>query len=202
MLVNWVGVILGWPVRGWGGRVGRVRMVVRVGVGVLAAALLGGAVWLAWVVTAQRMGAAMGLGPADGVVVVERCYEVSDGEGNSDGTDCQGRFTPAGAGGDQARPIVVRGATGKHRAGTRLPVRLAQGVAHEPSSSPAVKYGVVAGMILVAGAVPAGWLLTAAWRGRALEGTVLFGAVFAGLTAVAVLGIAVGLFAGIVEVFL
>ncbi|MFE7594366.1 hypothetical protein ACFU6K_33670 [Kitasatospora sp. NPDC057512] len=179
-----------------------MRTAARIAAGALAVALLAGAAWLAWTLTAERMSAAMGLGPPDGVVVVEECYEVSDSEGYSDGTDCKGRFTPAGGGADRARPIVVQDTNGKHRAGTLLPVRLAKGVAHEPSASPAVKYGIAAAMILVLGTVSAGWLLTAAWRGRAPEGSVLLTSTLVGLMAVAVLGIAAGLLAGIVALFL
>ncbi|MFE4515559.1 hypothetical protein ACFRMQ_15365 [Kitasatospora sp. NPDC056783] len=179
-----------------------MRTATRIAAGVLAVALLAGAAWLAWTLTAQRISAAMGLGPPDGVVVVEECYEVSDSEGYNDGTNCRGRFTPAGGGADQARPIVVHDTSRKHPAGTLLPVRLAKGVAHEPSASPAIKYGIAAAMILVLGAVSAGWLLTTAWRGRAPDGSALLTSALVGLMAVAVLGIAAGLLAGIVALFL
>lgn len=178
------------------------RVAVRAVAGMLAVAFLTGAVWLAWWLSAERMGAAMGLGPPDGVVLVDRCYEVSDSEGNSDGTNCQGRFTPAGASAGDARPIVVNGTTGKHRAGTRLPVRLVRGVAYEPSSAPAVKYGTGAGAVLVLGAVPAGWLLVGVRRGEAPEVMTLVVGLFIGFAAVAVLGIVVGLLAGLVELAL
>ncbi|MBD0669585.1 hypothetical protein [Streptomyces sp. CBMA156] len=164
----------------------------------LAVAILTGAVALAWWLAAERMSAAMGLGPPDGVVVVEECYDVEDGEGNSDGTDCKGRFTPAGASADESRPIVVRGAVKKHRPGTRLSVRLARGKAYEPSTAPAMKFGIGAGLILTLGAVPAGWLLVGAWRGRAPEGESLVVGVVGGMMAVIVLGIVVGLFAVII----
>ncbi|MFF3001936.1 hypothetical protein ACFVTF_03900 [Kitasatospora sp. NPDC057940] len=178
------------------------RVAVRAVAGLLAVALLTGAVWLAWWLSAERIGAAMGLGPPDGVVLVDHCYEVSDSEGYSDGTDCQGQFTPVGASADEARPIVVSGTAGKHRAGTRLPVRLVRGVAYEPSSAPAVKYGIGAGMALVMGAVPAGWLLVGVRRGEAPEFMTLLFGLLIGFTAVVVLGIVVGLLAGLVELAL
>ncbi|MFJ3220252.1 hypothetical protein ACIPLC_30570 [Kitasatospora sp. NPDC086801] len=177
-------------------------MAVRMAAGMLAVALLTGAGSLAWWLSAERMGAAMGLGPPDGMVLVERCYEVSDSEGASDGTDCQGRFTPAGASADESRAVVVSGTTGRHRAGTRLPVRLVRGVAYERSSAPAMKYGIGAGMILVLGAVPAGWLLVGVRRGAVPEGMTLVVGLLIGLAAVAALGIVVGLLAGLVELAL
>ncbi|MFF4926120.1 hypothetical protein ACWDD9_21020 [Kitasatospora sp. NPDC001119] len=179
-----------------------MRTATRIAAAVLAVALLAGAAALTWTLAAERMSAALGLGPPDGVVVVEDCYEVSDSEGYNDGTNCKGRFTPAGGGADQARPIVVQDTSGKHRAGTRLPVRLAKGVAHEPSASPVIKYGIAAAMILVLGTVSAGWLLTTAWRGHAPEGSILLTSAGVGLMAVMLLGIAAGLLAGIVALFL
>ncbi|MEU9075532.1 hypothetical protein [Kitasatospora sp. NPDC048538] len=178
------------------------RTMARAAAAVLATAFLAAAVSLAWWAAADRIAAAMGLGPADGVVLVERCYDAYDSEGDNDGTDCAGRFTPAGAPPAQARPILVRGATDKHPAGARLTVRLVGGVAYEPSSSPAVKAGIVAAVILALGAAPAGWLLVGARRGRAPDGGALVVSLFVGLGAVAVLGIAVGLVAGLVELVL
>ncbi|MFJ9605878.1 hypothetical protein ACIRS1_05910 [Kitasatospora sp. NPDC101176] len=175
------------------------RTMARAAAAVLAAAFLAGAASLAWWAAADRMAAAMGLGPADGVVLVERCYDAYDSEGGDDGTDCVGRFTPAGAPPEQARPILLKGATGEHPAGARLTARLAGGVAYEPSSSPAVKAGIVAAVILALGAAPAGWLLIGAWRGRTPDGGALVVGLFVGLGGVAALGIAVGLVAGLVE---
>ncbi|MEV7779481.1 hypothetical protein [Kitasatospora sp. NPDC088351] len=170
---------------------------------VLAAiGLLAGAGWLAWVLAAERVGAAVGLGPPSGVVLVEKCYDVSDDEGNSAGRDCRGQYTPAGGTAAGARPIVVRGVPRDHRAGTRLTVRLSHGVAYEPSSTPALRYGVVAGLIMVLGTVPATWFLSCARHGKLQDGSGYVAAGFAGLLGVPLLGIAVGLVAGIAEAVL
>ncbi|MFJ1708165.1 hypothetical protein [Kitasatospora sp. NPDC088346] len=152
-----------------------------------------------WLLTGERMGAALGIGPPGGDLVVARCYQVYDTEGYDDGRDCRGDFTPAGGSADAVRPMVLRGAAADHRPGTRLAVRLSHGAAYEPSAEPAVKYGIAAGLVLVVGGTLAAWLFACARHGRLQDGEGYVFAALAGLVGVPLLGIAVGVVAGLLE---
>lgn len=176
------------------------RRLARAAAALAAVACLVGTGSGIWFLAGERMGAALGIGLPGGDLVVSRCYEVYDSEGDDNGRDCRGEFTPAGASADAVRPMVLRGAAADHRPGTRLAVRLSHGAAYEPSSEPVVKYGIAAGLILVVGATLTAWLLSCARHGRFQEAEGYVFAALAGLIGVPLLGIAVGLVAGVAEV--
>ncbi|MEV0532913.1 hypothetical protein [Kitasatospora sp. NPDC050463] len=143
-----------------------MRWVFRVATLVAVLAVLAGSLWLVWALVGVRIVAAAGIGPVDGVVTVVRCYQTTDSDGNDDGIDCQGQYTPADAVGP-GRAITLSDAKESYPAGQRVEVRLAGGRAFQDSGFALIKYGMFAAVLLALGVSAAGWLVDTVRRGEA-----------------------------------
>ncbi|MFD8951253.1 hypothetical protein ACFV0B_20610 [Streptomyces xanthophaeus] len=161
------------------------------GLGVLV--VLGIAGWLVWALPGPQLGAVLGFGPVDGVVVVRECHEATDAEGYATGTDCTGRYTPRRAG-EPAREMVLDTAAEDHRPGTAVDVRTARGHAYELSGLAVFNYGTAAGLLLVPFLTLTAWLAACLRRRGGVppgpDGFLFAG--LAGLVLVIVLGAVVG----------
>ncbi|MBZ9597412.1 hypothetical protein NRK68_19620 [Streptomyces yangpuensis] len=177
-----------------------MRAVVRglgrgvAGVGVVVTLVAAG--WLMWVLPGPQMGAVLGFGPVDGVFRVHRCYEATDAEGYTTGTDCTGWYTPRRSG-EAAREIVLATAAEEYRRGARVEVRTARGRAYELSGSAVFNFGAAAGLLLVPFLTLAAWLFACARTGTVANGDGYFLASLAGLLAAIVLAAGAGLLVGI-----
>ncbi|MEV6308295.1 hypothetical protein AB0M10_06775 [Streptomyces sp. NPDC051840] len=103
--------------------------------------------WLIWVLPGPHLTAGLGIGPVDGTITISSCYEATDPEGNDDGTDCTGMYTPR-AEGEPRRRITLDKAATSHRAGSTVEVRLVRGRAYEPSGYATGTWVTVSGLIL------------------------------------------------------
>ncbi|MGW2270002.1 hypothetical protein [Streptomyces yangpuensis] len=177
-----------------------MRAVVRglgrgvAGVGVVLTLAVAG--WLMWVLPGPQLGAVLGFGPVDGVVRVYRCYEATDAEGYTTGTDCTGWYTPRRSG-EEAREIVLATAADEYRRGARVEVRTARGRAYELSGSAVFNFGAATGLLLVPFLALAAWLFACARGGTVADGDGYFMASLAGLFAAIVLAAVAGLLVGI-----
>ncbi|WP_328940388.1 hypothetical protein OG259_00860 [Streptomyces sp. NBC_00250] len=80
-------------------------------------------------------------------MTISSCYEATDLEGNSDGTDCSGTYTPRAAG-EPRRQVTLDKAATLHKPGSTLEVRMARGRAHELSGYALGTWLTVTGLIL------------------------------------------------------
>ncbi|MEW2175999.1 hypothetical protein AB0890_06610 [Streptomyces sp. NPDC005406] len=103
--------------------------------------------WLIWLLPGPHLAAVLGVGPVDGVMTISSCYDATDFEGNQDGTDCSGTYTPRGAG-EPRRRITLDKAGTSHKPGSTVEVRLARGRAHELSGYALGTWVTVTGLIL------------------------------------------------------
>ncbi|MER5279161.1 hypothetical protein ABT025_25920 [Streptomyces sp. NPDC002809] len=103
--------------------------------------------WLIWLLPAPHLAAVLGFGPVDGVMTITSCYEATDEQGNLDGTDCRGMYTPRAAG-EPRRRITLDRAAESHEPGSTVEVRLARGRAHELSGYALGTWITVTGVIL------------------------------------------------------
>lgn len=168
---------------------------------VCAVACVVGSGWLGWTTFGERMAAMAAIGPADGVLTVSRCFDLSDAEGYSLGTGCEGTFRPSGGVG-RRDGLKLRGADEKYRAGTRVEVRLADGIAFERSAVSFVQDGATLTLMGVVIGVPVAWLVASARRGRPVSGDGYVFALIAGTFCTLVLGLVVGLLTGLVAAVL
>ncbi|MER7732540.1 hypothetical protein ABTX80_16815 [Streptomyces erythrochromogenes] len=173
-------------VRGLGRGVAGAGVVVTLGV----------AGWLMWVLPGPQMGAVLGFGPVDGVVSVHHCYEATDAEGYTTGTDCTGWYTPRRPG-EAAREIVLDTAADEYRQGARVEVRTARGRAYELSGTAVFNFGTAAGLLLVPFLTLAAWLFACARSGTVANGEGYFFVSLVGLFAAVVLGAVAGALVGI-----
>ncbi|WP_053750058.1 hypothetical protein [Streptomyces sp. MMG1533] len=148
--------------------------------------------WLIWLLPGAPLAAVLGLGPVDGVMTIAECHEAHDVEGNADGTDCTGRYTPRRAG-EPSRAIVLNMAAKEHRPGSTVEVRTARGQAYEPSAVAVVSIGTITGLVLLPFLILSLWLFACARHGRWVNGEGYVFLALGGLFSVIVLGIVVGL---------
>ncbi|MFZ3475015.1 hypothetical protein ACODT3_00925 [Streptomyces sp. 4.24] len=167
--------------------------VVRAAAGLGALVVLTVTGWLVWVLPGPQLGAVLGLGPVDGVFVVQECHEATDAEGYATGTDCSGDYTPHRVG-EQAGKMVLDTASEEHRPGTAVEVRTARGRAYEFSGLAVFNYGTLTGLLLVPFLTLTAWLAACARRhdGDPPEPDGYLFAGLAGLVLVIVLGAVVG----------
>ncbi|MFD3973445.1 hypothetical protein [Streptomyces cyaneofuscatus] len=163
---------------------------------VLAAAvsLVGGG-WLVSLLPGPPPAAVLGFGPVDGVVAISRCFETTDVEGNSLGTDCTGWFTPHAAS-EPSRGIVLDSAAEEYRPGTEVEVRTAHGRAWELSATSVMHMIALTGIPMVPVLALTSWLISYA-RGAAGDPALYFLCVCFGLLAVGLLALLVGIIVAI-----
>ncbi|MFE3324176.1 hypothetical protein [Streptomyces sp. NPDC059176] len=149
---------------------------------------VGACVWAVWLLFGTRLTAVTGAGPPDGTVTVTECFDSYDHEGSLLGVDCEGAYTAAGS---PAHPedVVLRGAESSYPAGTRVEVRLAGGMAFEPSAVEFVKYATYATILVFPGVVGGLWLSALARRGSAPAPDRYVLLLFAGAVGVLVVGL-------------
>ncbi|MCX4775596.1 hypothetical protein [Streptomyces sp. NBC_01264] len=170
-------------------RTGFVRAAA--GLGVLVVLTVAG--WLVWVLPGPQLGAVLGVGPVDGVVVVQECHEATDEEGYATGTDCTGHYTPRRAG-EPARAMLLDTAAEEYRPGSAVPVRTARGRAYEFSGLAVFNYGTATGLLLVPFLTLTAYLAACVRRrnGHPPEPDGYLFAGLAGLVVVIVLGAGIG----------
>lgn len=168
-------------------------VVVRAAAGLGVLVVLAVAGWLVWLLPGPQLGAVLGFGPVDGVLVVQECHEATDAEGYASGTDCTGHYTPHRAG-EPAGKMVLDTASEDHRPGTAVDVRTARGRAYEFSGLAVFNYGTATGLLLVPFLTLTAWLAACARRrgGEPPEPDGYLFAGLAGLVLVIVLGAVVG----------
>lgn len=120
----------------WERRVGRTGAVVSLAV----------AGWLIWLFPGPHLAAVLGFGPVDGVMRISSCYEATDAQGYSDGTNCTGTYTPRA--GEPRRQVTLDKAATSHKPGSTVEVRMARGRAHELSGYALGTWVTVTGLIL------------------------------------------------------
>ncbi len=103
--------------------------------------------WLIWLFPAPHLAAVLRIGPVDGVMTITSCYGATDAQGNPDGTDCSGTYTPRTAG-EPSHRITLDEAARSHEPGSTLEVRTARGRAHEFSGDALGTWVTVTGLIL------------------------------------------------------
>lgn len=167
--------------------------VVRAAAGLGIPVVLTVAGWLVWVLPGPQLGAVLGFGPVDGVLVVQECYEATDAEGYAAGTACTGHYTPHKAG-ELARKMVLDTASEDYRPGTAAEVRTARGHAYEFSGLAVFNFGTATGLLLVPFLTLVAWLAACVRRrdGAPPEPDGYLFAGLAGLVLVIVLGAVVG----------
>lgn len=149
---------------------------------------VGACVWAVWLLFGARLTAVTGAGPPDGTVTVAECFDSYDHEGSLLGVDCEGTFAPREAP-TLHEDVVLRGADSSYPAGTRIEVRLAGGMAFEPSAVEFVKYATYATLLVVPGVAGGLWLSTLARRGTAPAPDRFVLLLFAGAVGVLVVGL-------------
>ncbi|MFE4983682.1 hypothetical protein ACFRFO_08775 [Streptomyces sp. NPDC056664] len=103
--------------------------------------------WLIWLLPGPHLAAVLGFGPVDGVMRIASCYEATDEQGYSDGTNCTGTYTPRAAG-EPSRQVTLDKAATPHKPGSTVEVRMARGRAHELSGYALGTWITVTGLIL------------------------------------------------------